>query len=110
MQRRACAVWNAAMMKSIVVLAVIMTPFAGFSAAAQAPQCGAKVIKATGGPGILENMAKSKARSAWMQRVRASKKYGPGYAAWLRAKDPTYACRKLNRRVVCEASAIPCKV
>jgi hypothetical protein len=88
----------------------ISIALAAAPALAQSPQCGAKIVRATGGPGILQNTARSKARSAWMRRVRASKKLGPAYAAWLRAKDARYACHRVNRRIVCEASAIPCKV
>lgn len=98
------------MMKHFAGVLAISIPLAAAPALAQAPQCGTKIVRATGGPGILENTAKSKARSAWMRRVRGSKKFGPGYAAWLRAKDASYACHTVNRRVVCEASAIPCKV
>ena len=76
-----------------------------------AQECRHKAVKAKGGIGRLEATAKSRARSAWIKKVRADKRMGPAYAAWLRAKHPTYACRKVSRkRVACEASAIPCKI
>lgn len=76
----------------------------------QAPQeCHTKAVKASGGYSILENGARGKARGAWIKKVRDSKKLGPAYAIWLRAKDPQYNCRSINKRFQCEASAIPCK-
>lgn len=77
-------------------------------AAAQAV-CAAKVTKATGGASVLEGAARSKARTAWIRKVTASRKLGPGYAAWLRAKDQTYTCSKIGKRHVCEARAVPCR-
>ena len=73
--------------------------------------CYHKVVKAQGGAGLLEATAKSRARSAWIKKVRAHRRLGKSYAAWLRARKHGYACRKTSRRrFICVASAIPCKV
>ena len=74
------------------------------------PICATKAIKATGGVGLLEGAARSKARSAWMKKVRESKKLGPTYAVWLRAKSPGYACKRTAKNFVCDAIATPCKI
>lgn len=96
-------------MKQVTVATIVAgILFAAYPAVAQ--ECARKPIKATGGPAILESAAKSKARSAWIARVKATKKLGTNYAAWLRAKSPGYACRKTGRHRSCEATAIPCKV
>jgi hypothetical protein len=92
------------------VLLAIGLPF-GMVDLATAQECRQHAVKAKGGVGRLEATAKSRARSTWIKKVRADRRLGPAYAAWLRAKKPTYSCRKLGRkRVVCEASAIPCKI
>ena len=72
--------------------------------------CGTRVIKAAGASALLEGGARSKARSAWMQRVSASKRLGPAYSTWLRAKQPHYECKHSGKAHVCVASAIPCKI
>jgi hypothetical protein len=77
---------------------------------ARAAECQAKPIKASGGAALLESTAKSRARSAWIKKVRADKRLGASYAAWLRAKDPEYDCKLVAKRFVCKAAATPCKV
>lgn len=77
------------------------------SAAAQ--DCALKPVKARGGSSVLEATAKSRARSVWIKKVNGDRKLGKTYAAWLRAKSPQYACRRVARRFVCVASAVPCK-
>ena len=79
-------------------------------AAVFAQQCAHKPIKATGSPAILESAAHSRARTAWIARVKASRKLGPSYAVWLRAENPSYACRKSGKYRVCDATATPCKI
>lgn len=79
-------------------------------APASAEQCAHKAYRVSGGPGLIETAAKRRARSAWIARVKASRKLGPPYAAWLRAKDAHYNCHKAGKGYVCEASAIPCRV
>lgn len=71
--------------------------------------CGTKAVRAAGGPAILETAARSRARSAWIKKVSASRKLGQPYAVWLRAKSPAYTCRKAGRHYTCEAAAIPCR-
>ena len=80
------------------------------AAPAHALECLPKAVKARGGPGLIEATAKSRARSVWIKKVRADRKLGPQYAAWLRASAPEYACRKVGRHSVCEASAAPCRL
>lgn len=79
-------------------------------ALAHAQDCYSKPVKARGSPGLLESTAKSRARSNWIKKVGRSHKLGKSYAAWLRAKGPSYACHKVGKRIACTASATPCKV
>ncbi len=72
--------------------------------------CYSKIIKSTGGLSVLEGGARGKARSAWIKKVRDSRKLGPSYAVWLRAKDPQYTCKKTGKYHQCEAAAVPCKI
>lgn len=92
-----------------LTLALILVALSGGFAAAQTT-CASRVVQVTGGSALLEGGARSKARSAWMKRVTESKRLGPSYAAWLRAKNPTYSCVRTNKAYICTASAIPCKV
>lgn len=77
---------------------------------ALAQDCAPKPVHAKGGYGLLEATAKSRARTAWIKKVRGSKKLGRDYAAWLRAQQASYACHKHHKRISCIASAIPCRV
>ena len=96
--------------RSIAAVALGLALLGAWPAALSAQECSAKLVKARGGLGVIEATAKSRARSAWIKRVRYDRRLGPSYAAWLRAKDPEYHCRKVARRVACEAIAIPCKI
>lgn len=89
-------------------LAMALTGFMAGQVGAQ--ECHRKPVKATGSPALIEATAKSRARSAWIKKVRADRRLGPGYAAWLRSKEPGYACRKSGKRMTCEAIATPCKI
>lgn len=77
---------------------------------ASAEQCVHKQIKVMGAPGLIETVARRRARAAWIARVKGSRKLGPAYAAWLRAKDKTYNCRKAGKGYACEAVATPCRI
>jgi hypothetical protein len=59
---------------------------------------------------LIEATAKSRARSAWIKKVRSDRKLGHEYAAWLRARDPAYTCRKVGKHISCEATATPCRL
>ncbi len=72
--------------------------------------CATRIVQATGTSGLLEGSARGKARAAWMKRVSESKRLGPSYATWLRAKNPHYDCTRSTKTYICTASAIPCKV
>jgi hypothetical protein len=91
-----------------LVIVAAGTVLAAMPAAAQ--ECYVKPIRVKGSVGVMEATAKSRARSAWIKKVRAHRKLGPSYAAWLRAREPRYDCRKAGKGHVCEAAAIPCKV
>lgn len=92
-------------------VAAVAVALAGLSVTpAVGQECHGKVVKAIGSPALIEATAKSRARSAWIKKVRADRRLGPGYAAWLRSKEPSYACRKAGKQVICEAIATPCKV
>lgn len=80
------------------------------TAPAIALECHVKPVRAKGGPGLIEATAKSRARSAWIKKVRSDRRLGRDYAAWLRARDPAYTCRKVARHLVCEAAATPCRL
>ena len=100
------------MARSAVAAALIvglgLMPIA--SGVAQAQVCREKPVKAKGAPGLIEATAQSRARSAWIKKVRSSKKLGRNYAAWLRAKNPSYTCHKVGRTFTCVATATPCPV
>ena len=96
---------NASIFGLMVMLGLAV---ATFSASAQST-CGTRVVKAAGASALLEGGARGKARSAWMRRVSTSKRLGPAYATWLRAKEPHYECKRSGNAHVCVASAIPCK-
>ena len=83
-----------------------LLPFAGTSAEAQT--CRDRVT-AKGAPSLVQILARSKARSAWSEKVRDTKRLGDEYAAWKSAKNPKIDCDKEGSRHVCRASARPCK-
>lgn len=95
---------------ALILGTMLLMPARAWSQTPPPIACHTKAIKATGGLSILEGGARSKARAAWIRRVKDHRKLGVDYAAWLRAKDPSYACKKLEKRHQCEAVAIPCKV
>ena len=97
-----------AMMMKISMLAFALTAGA-MPMAAEPATCATRVVKAAGATALLEGAARGKARNAWMQRVSASKRLGPAYATWLRAKNPSYACKYSGKSYSCVASAVPCK-
>lgn len=72
--------------------------------------CHSRAIHAKGGYGLIEASAKSRARSAWIKKVRSKRRLGRDYAAWLRARQASYACHRAGKRIACIASAIPCRV
>lgn len=89
-------------------IAMLVMPVVADPALAQ--QCAPKIVRARGGPALIETTARSRARSAWIKKVRASRKLGRDYAAWLRASGQTYQCRRAGKRVWCEAAASPCRL
>lgn len=95
-------------MKPVPAMVVALGCLAAGPAIAQ--ECHTKAITATGTPALIEVSAKSRARSAWIKRVRGNRKLGPNYAAWLRSKEPSYVCRKTGKLLICDATATPCKV
>ena len=88
-----------------MALALCVAPAAG-----QPTTCATRAVKAEGTLALLEGAARGNARNAWVRRVSASKRLGPAYATWLRAKNPSYACKHIGKSYSCVASAIPCKV
>ena len=103
-------VWMAGVLKvSVVTIGVMLCAVPAAAQSAKAT-CATRAVKAVGATALLEGAARGKARSAWMQRVSASKRLGPSYATWLRAKDPSYACKHTGKRYSCVARAVPCKV
>ena len=98
------------MLKPIGVLALTALLMGHAPSAMAQGNCAPKAVKASGGVSILEAAARSKARSAWIRKVTGHRALGKPYAVWLRAKDPVYACRRVGKRHVCEASATPCLI
>lgn len=95
----------------LVAAVALALGVAGLAAeSAVALECHTKPVRAKGGPGLIEATAKSRARSAWIKKVRAHRKLGRDYAAWLRASDASYVCRKVARHLTCEAAATPCRL
>ena len=93
-----------------VALAAALLATGLLAAPAEALECHTKPVKVKGSPGRIEATAKSRARSAWIKKVSANRKLGRDYGAWLRARDPSYACRKTGRQITCEAVATPCRI
>ena len=94
-----------------IMVAVVAAGVACLAAVpAVALECHVKPVRAKGGPGLIEATAKSRARSAWIKKVRSDRRLGRDYAAWLRARDPAYTCRKVARNMICEAAATPCRL
>ncbi|HJZ43045.1 MAG TPA: hypothetical protein VJ233_04945 [Hyphomicrobiaceae bacterium] len=81
-------------------------PLAGTSAEAQT--CRDRVT-AKGAPSLVRLLARGKARSAWSEKVRDTKRLGDDYASWKNAKNSRINCDKEGSRHVCRASARPCK-
>ena len=88
---------------------IILALAAGGATAALGHECHVKPVHAKGGASILEAAARSRARAAWIKKVRGKKALGRDYAAWLQARGRTYTCHKNGRRMACTASAIPCR-
>jgi len=95
---------------SLTVAALQFVLAASGATVAWSRECHAKAVHAKGGYGLLEATAKSRARSAWIKKVRNSKRLGKDYAAWLRARQAGYACHRSGKRIACVASAVPCRV
>ena len=66
-------------------------------------------MSAKGAPSLVQILARSKARSAWSEKVRNTKRLGDDYATWKNAKNSKIDCDKEDSRHVCRASARPCK-
>ena len=95
---------------SIIGIAIVLCSMPASGPALGQNTCGTRVVKAAGASAVLEGSARSKARSAWMRRVSTSKRLGPDYATWLRAREPHYECKRGGKAYTCVASAVPCKV
>jgi hypothetical protein len=95
---------------SLTVVALQLALAASGVTVAWSRECHSKAVHAKGGYGLLEATAKSRARSAWIKKVRSSKRLGKDYAAWLRAQHASYACHRSGKRIACVASAVPCRV
>lgn len=98
------------MTRLFMLAATTVVVLASITPAASQPVCHSKPVKAAGGISILERSAASKARAAWIRKVREKRGLGRDYAVWLRAKDPHYTCHKIARRHQCDAIAVPCKI
>ncbi len=94
---------------SLSIGLVMMVALSGSAALAQTT-CATRVVQATGPSALLEGSARSKARAAWSRRVSESKRLGPSYATWLRARNPHYTCTRAKKSYICTASAMPCRV
>lgn len=110
-EARLGTVWRSGMrLRTVAALALAVGAACVPALPANALECHAKPVRAKGGPGLIEATAKSRARSTWIKKVRADRKLGRDYAAWLRARDPAYTCRKIARHMICEAAATPCRL
>jgi len=96
-------------MRLRAVAALLLAVAAPGITIAWSQECHLKAVHAKGGYGLLEATAKSRARSAWIKKVRNSRRLGKNYAAWLRARQASYACHRSGKRIACVASAIPCR-
>lgn len=84
--------------------AMAMTP-----APAEAKTCATRKISATGTTAQFAILGRVAARSAWSSKVAADPRLGPPYSSWLRSRDRRLVCRKVERRHLCLAVALPCR-
>lgn len=97
-------------MRLRAVLVIVLTLWGSGLSVAWGQECRSKPVRAKGGYGLLEATAKSRARSAWIKKVRGKRRLGKEFAAWLRARDASYVCQRSGKRIACVASAMPCRV
>ena len=100
----------AALITAVAVTSVCAAAFGLFgSTPAEAQTSCAPRVSAKGAASLLQVLAKSKARSAWSEKVRMEKRLGEPYALWKHSRDSRVDCVKDGARNVCRASARPCK-
>jgi hypothetical protein len=85
-----------------VALALGATP-------AMAQVCAPRKISATGQTAQFALLGKISARTAWSSKVAGDPRLGSPYSTWLRGKERRLVCRKVERRHVCLAIALPCR-
>ena len=76
---------------------------------AHAQVCAPRKVTATGATASFAFLARSSARSAWTTKVAREARLGPVYSQWLRSQERRFACRKVEKRHLCLAIALPCR-
>jgi hypothetical protein len=76
---------------------------------ARAQTCAGRKVSATGATAQFALLGKVAARTAWSLKVSADQRLGTRYSTWLRGKDRRIVCRKVERRHICLAIALPCR-
>jgi hypothetical protein len=74
-----------------------------------AKTCAARKISATGATAQFAILGRVAARAAWSSKVAAHPRLGSPYSSWLRSQDRRLVCRKVERRHLCLAVALPCR-
>lgn len=88
--------------------AMLIGTLANVSPAA-AKLCAARKISATGNTAQFAVLGRVAARTAWSSKVAADPRLGSAYSSWLRSNDRRLVCRKVGRRHLCLAVALPCR-
>jgi hypothetical protein len=81
----------------------------GSLSSAHAQVCAPRKVSATGATAQFAILGKVAARTAWSTKVGNDPRIGPAYSTWLRGKERRIVCRKVDRRHVCLAIALPCR-
>jgi hypothetical protein len=76
---------------------------------ADAQTCAGRKVSATGATSQFALLGKIAARTAWSSKVTADPRLGSRYSTWLRGKERRIVCRKVDRRHICLAIALPCR-
>jgi hypothetical protein len=76
---------------------------------ADAQTCAGRKVSATGATSQFALLGKVAARTAWSSKVTADPRLGSRYSTWLRGKERRIVCRKVERRHICLAIALPCR-
>jgi hypothetical protein len=94
-----------AWMRAILLAAAVLA----LPTQVHAQTCAGRKVSATGATSQFALLGKVAARTAWSSKVSADPRLGSRYSTWLRGKERRIVCRKVDRRHICLAIALPCR-